>query len=167
MALGLPRLALATLLKTVPGVTEAKKVLFKKMEEELMDLTSTKEPSVLRQSRHDLLPSFEMTDFVEEFKAKAPLTTELLNTLCVSKAKKRKQENGEQVNTVIATIASIMLQNRCPQMSALAYRIGLILRFSGAGQMVSMVLSIILVIPLTELRPLNHITFGILMAGAD
>lgn len=155
MALGLPKLALTALLKTLTGITEAKKLLFKKMEEELMCLTSTKEPSVLRQSRHDLLPSFKMADFVEEIKAKAPLTTELLNTLCVSKAKKRKQENGEQVNTVIATIAAIMLQNRCQQMSALAYRIGLILCFSGGGQMVSIMLSIILVIPLTELPPFN------------
>ena len=137
MALGLPKLALVALLKTSTGITEAKKLLFKEMEEELTGLTSTKEPSVLRQSRHDLLPSFKMADFVEELKAKAPLTTELLTTLCVSKAKKRKQKNGEQVNTVIPTIAAIMLQNLCPQMSALAYRIGLILRFSGAGQMVS------------------------------
>lgn len=130
-------MALLALLKTSTGITEAKKLLLKEMEEELTGLTSTKEPSVLRQSRHDLLPSFKMANFVEELKAKAPLTTELLNTLSVSKAKKRKQKNGEQVNTVIPTIAAIILQNRCPQMSALAYRIGLILRFSGAGQMVS------------------------------
>jgi len=140
MALELPKLALAALLKTSSGITEAKKLLFKEMEEELMGLTSSKEPSVLRQSRHDLSPSFKMADFAEEFKSKAPLTTELLNSLCVSKAKKRKHENGEQVSTVIATIGAIMLQNRCPQMSALAYRIGLILRFSGAGQMVSIML---------------------------
>lgn len=83
MALGLPKLASAALLKTSSGITEAKKLLFKEMEEELMGLTSTKEPSVLRQSRHDLLPSFKMADFAEQFKSKAPLTTELLNSLCL------------------------------------------------------------------------------------
>ena len=116
MALGLPKLALVALLKTSTGISEHKKLLFKEMEEEFTGLTSSKEPSVLRQSRHDLLPSFKMADFVQEFEAKVPLTTELLDTLCVSQAKKRKQKNGEQVNTVIATIAAIMLQtdvHRC------------------------------------------------------
>ena len=154
MALGLPKLAMAALLGTCTDFTKAKKLLFKKMEEEMMDLTSTKEPSVLRQTRHDLLPYFKLADFVAELKAKAPLTTELLYTLCVSKAKKHKQEDGEQVDTAIATIAATMLQKRCVEMSALAYRIGLILRFSGAGQMVSMVI-VNNIIPFTEVPPLG------------
>ena len=103
----------------------------------MLAITPTKEPSLLRQTHHNVLPSFKLAAFDEELKTKAPLTNELLCTLCVSKVKKRKLGNREQVNKVIATIAAIMLQNRCPQISALAHRIGLILRFSGAGQMVN------------------------------
>ena len=37
---------------------------------------------------------------------------------------------------VISTIAAMILHSRCPDLSALAYRIGLIVRFSGAGRTV-------------------------------
>lgn len=84
---------------------------FKKMEQEQLAITSRKEPSVLRQTHHNVLPSLKMAAFVEDLKTKVPFTNERLYTSYVSKAKKHELGNGEQVNNVIATIAAIMLQN--------------------------------------------------------
>ena len=62
MALGLPRLAIAALLNKCTDITDVKNILFK----EMLTITSKKEPSVLRQTHHNVLPSFQLAAFVEE-----------------------------------------------------------------------------------------------------
>lgn len=66
--------------------------------------------------------------------------------MCSSERKKlrdRSEENAANdrkhklIPQVIPTIANMILNSRCSALSAMAYRIGLLVRYSGAGRVVS------------------------------
>ena len=87
---------------------------------------------VLRGTKHDELTKFKLAKFEEEFTEMAPITASVIASLCQS----RRSRRGEADHNVVATVASIVLHSRCPSMSALAYRLGILLRHAGTGTMV-------------------------------
>lgn len=106
---------------------------------ELQTLSSS---NILKNTNPNDLTLFSLKDFEKELIEKAPDTIHMLKIICISKRKQKRNGNLEQressLETVISTIliAAMVLHSRCPELSALAYRIGLIVRFSGAGRMV-------------------------------
>lgn len=109
----------------------------------MQSICSTANPSVLR----DDLIKFNLEDFEKEFSTKAPLTNdELLQILRTSERQKKKQRSAiaevlnaktKRASSVRLTAASLILNCRCPQMSALCTRVGLIVRHAGSGRLVS------------------------------
>ena len=102
--------------------------------------------SVLRNSSPADLTAFRLATFQQELAEKAPESFHLLEVMCCSERKKlrdRSEENAANdsqhrlIPPVIPTIASMILHSRCPALSAMAYRIGLLVRYSGAGRVVS------------------------------
>lgn len=87
---------------------------------------------VLRSTKPDELTRFILAKFDEEFAKMAPITYSVIGSLCLSKRSRR----GEADRIIVATIASVVLQSRCPSMSALAYRIGILLRHAGTTTLV-------------------------------
>ena len=82
----------------------------------------------------------------DELRTKAPVTNDLLDMLCTSSRQKKHKRSGsaevsetraERATSVRLTVASMILYCRCPQLAALSTRIGLIVRHSGSGRMVS------------------------------
>jgi hypothetical protein len=57
------------------------------------------------------------------------LTKDNLQSVCHSKRSRKATCNSN----VISTVGAIILYSRCPQMSALAYRLGFVMRHAGAG----------------------------------
>lgn len=102
-----------------------------KMATECQNICKVNSDSILRASPLD----FDMGKFSAELKAKAPLTTSTLETLCTSKRARKKSSQKRAI--VTSTVAAVILHSRCPEMSAMAYRLGFICRHSGAGTMVS------------------------------
>ena len=139
LALGLPKAACKVLWKN-DARTFLKDLVFKDMDSEIQSLCSTASP-VLRGE----VMQFSLKTFDEEFRNKAPLTNELLELLCTSQSQKKKKRSGgavskrrtEKASAVKSTTASMILNSRCPELSALATRIGLIVRHAGAGRLVS------------------------------
>ena len=116
-----------------------KELVVKQMDDELENLCRKQTNSILRQTKPAELVSFDMSKLVCELEKEAPFVWQVLKSVSSSKNKKRAQKRGDQaqdLTTVCATIAATVLHTRCAEMSALAYRIGLLLRYSGAGGMV-------------------------------
>ena len=102
--------------------------------------------SVLRNSNPTDLTVLRLETFRQELAEKAPQTLDLLEVLCSSERKKLKHKSEENVaddgqhkliSPVIPTIAGMILHSRCSALSAMAYRIGLLIRYSAAGRVVS------------------------------
>ena len=81
------------------------------------------------------LVDFQMGKFIQEIKEKTPLLNKTLQSICCSNNKKRAPDASINLN-VKATITATILHQRCPEMSALAYRTGLVLHHAGAGGLV-------------------------------
>ena len=116
-----------------------KELVVKQMDDELENLCRKQTNSILRQTKPAELVSFDMSKLVCELEKEAPFVWQVLKSVSSSKNKKRAEKRGDQaqdLTTVCATIAATVLHTRCAEMSALAYRIGLLLRYSGAGGMV-------------------------------
>ena len=87
--------------------------------------------------------AFTLEILVNELEKRAPIVWETIQLLSMSKRKKiqarsstKSKENIVNV-PLCATAAAMLLKSRHPEMSALAYRNGLIIRHSGAGSTVS------------------------------
>lgn len=127
-AQGRNKLAYKSLMKLLEAEKTIKDSEINKMNNELQTLSSS-----------SMLKNTNLNDFV-----KAPDTFSMLKIICISK-QKQKRNNLEEFEcsrkTAISTIAAMILHSRCPELSALVYRIGLyIVRFSGAGRMVRLLI---------------------------
>ena len=107
-------------------------LFLKIMDNECHEMCKKSSHSVLKDTGVDGRTSFLLNKFEEEFKCKAPLTTKTLTSVCHSKRSRKATCNSN----VISTVGAIILYSRCPQMSALAYRLGFVMRHAGAGTMV-------------------------------
>ena len=112
------------------------------MDLEMQKFCSSKNPSLLRESNGKELLKFSLEEFDKELRSRAPLTNDLLDILCTStrQKKEKRSHDGEssqakKISAVRQTVASMILN--CPELSALACRVGLIVRHSGAGRSVS------------------------------
>ena len=112
-----------------------KELLIKEMDSELEELCKKRKNSILRQTKAEGLVAFRMEKLVHETEKEIPLN-QLLESLCCSKSSKRASGTSTVDQSVKATIAATILRERCPEMSALAYRTGLILRHTGTGGLV-------------------------------
>lgn len=118
-------------------------LVVKELDEEMERLCKIEENSILRKTNPEDLISFEVQKLIAEIDQEAPFVSQMLKSLCTSKNKKRAERGGRKCHmprnsnhAVVATIGAMILHARCPEMSALAYRIGLVLRYSGAGGIV-------------------------------
>ena len=110
------------------------------IDKESSSLCSEKAPSILRQTKGGDLIKFSEQMLKEEMESRAPT---LYGCLCSSasstKTKKKEQDgNGNRKSEVpVVVAASILLRQRCPQMSAIAYRFSIgVLWHSGAKKQV-------------------------------
>lgn len=106
------------------------------MYNELEELCKKKKNSILRQTKPEELLAFRIEKFTQEIEQQTPLMNEFLQSSCCSNSTKRASKNATPNPCIKATIAAAILRQRCPEMSAMAYRTGLILRHAGTGRMV-------------------------------
>ena len=139
LALGLNKTAFNTAMKNKELSCLLIELVFKLIDDECEALCRKDSESILRCSTPAALVELKLRDLKNEFSLKAPLLTKLLSQLCTSKRTKVSPNNKSEVRVdelIVPTVASVVLRARCPEMSALAYRLGLILRHSGAGTLV-------------------------------
>ena len=141
LALDLPKAACKVLWNS-KARTDIKDILMSSMDLEMQKFCSSKNPSLLRESNGKELLKFSLEEFDKELRSQAPLTNDLLDILCTStrQKKEKRSHDGEssqakKIPAVRQTVASMILN--CPELSALACRVGLIVRHSGAGRSVS------------------------------
>jgi hypothetical protein len=117
--------------------------VYRDINKESSSLCSDKKPSILKQTKANDLIKFSEKRCEEELAERAPMLYGCLDS-CVASTKKRsktKDENGNKLSRIstapIAFAASILLRQRCPQMSAIAYRFSIgVLWHSGAKKQV-------------------------------
>ena len=118
----------------------AREHVIKEMELEFQSLTGVK-GSLLQDSSPEGLLSFILDYLSSELKDRAPIVWQMLGVLSTSKRQKAKAKQQKQEPTMnfqlCATVVAMLLKCRHPEMSALAYRNGLILRYSGTGNTVN------------------------------
>lgn len=144
LALGLPRAACRVMWES-KAKSDIKDILISHLDSELQSLCSAKERSVLSDTSCQQLLHFSLERFDNEFRSKAPVTNDILDCLCTSsRQKKAKRTTGkcserimQKILCVKSMVASMLLNCRCPSLSALSSQIGLIVRHSGAGRTVS------------------------------
>lgn len=102
--------------------------------QECQDICSVKEPSMLRKCDPKSLSSFSAEDFATELKQRAPTFHSCLEASMTIK----KDLNKNKLSVPPLTMAaSVLLRQRCPQMSAMAYRYSIgVLWHSGAKKQV-------------------------------
>ena len=99
------------------------------------------------------LVAFRMETLAHEIEKEISLLSQILESLCCSKSSRRASGTSTVDQNVKATIAATILHKRCPEMSALAYRTGLVLRHTGAGGLVHLgfVAIVLLIGPLLDM----------------
>lgn len=113
--------------------------MIKEIDNELEELCKKKTNSVLRQTKPEELLKFKIEKLTQEIEQKTPLLNQTLQSICSSKRASSKVDL-----CVKATIAASILHERCPDMSAMGNRTGLVLCHSGAGDMVLFTSSIVI-----------------------
>lgn len=105
-------------------------------------LCSQKQPSILRKTKAKQLQEFSERK-CEELKTRAPTLHGCIRSVTTSSKKRRKIEKGsnndEQNDAAPISLAAsiVLLKQRCPQTSAIAYRFSLgVLWHSGAKKQV-------------------------------
>lgn len=143
MSLGLPTQAYKLLLNIPEAKEIVKQSVINIFNDELKGLASS---SILKCTSPSQLIEFSLDKFVAELTEKAPETFHLLEVLCTSERKKARRKSQRNVSmeeeqacipVVIPTLASMIMHSRCSYLSAVAYRIGLLVKYSGAGRTVS------------------------------
>ena len=136
LSLGLFGTACKTMMHTSELSNSIKELLIKEMDQEIEELCKKRNNSILRQTKAEGLVAFRMEKLVHEIEKEIPLLNQILENLCCSKSNKRASGTPTVDQNVKATIAATILRERCPEMSALAYRTGLVLRHTGTGGLV-------------------------------
>lgn len=144
LALGVPKSACRVMWNS-KAKSHMKDIFITYLDSELQTLCSTTNNSVLRESNGEELLQFSLERFDSELQSKVPITNEVLECLCTSsRQKKEKRANGEMSERTVKKtlliklmVASMLLNCRYPRLSALSSRIGLIVRYSRVGRMVS------------------------------
>lgn len=135
-ALGLESTVCKTIMLNPDLSKTVKKLVIKEMDNELEELCKKKKNSILRQTKPEELLAFKIETFTQEIEQQTPLMNEFLQSSCCSNSKNRASTNSTPNPCIKATIEAAILRQRCPEMSAMAYRTGLILRHAGTGRMV-------------------------------
>ena len=144
LALGIPKAACNVMWNSM-SKSDMKDILISHLDSELQTLCATKSKSVLSETSGQKLLDFSLEKFDIELRSNAPLTNDILDCLCTSSRQKKKMRTTEQfsesmlqkISCVKLMVASMLLNCRCPSLSALSSTIGLIVRHSGAGRTVS------------------------------
>ena len=123
-ALGLESTACKTIMLNPDLSKTVKKLVIKEMDNELEELCKKKKNSILRQTKPEELLAFKIEKFTQEIEQQTPLMNEFLQSSCCSNSKKRASKNATPNPCIKATIAAAILRQRCPEMSAMAYRTG-------------------------------------------
>ena len=129
-----------TACKTMMHITELsniiKELVIKEVDNELEGLCKNQTKSILRQTKAKELVGFKTAKLTQEIEKEMPILNQILQSICCSNNRKRASGTSAVDPNVKATIAATILRERCPEMSALAYRTGLVLRHTGAGGLV-------------------------------
>ena len=110
-------------------------IVFKSIDTECQGLCKKENASILRRISTANLVDLKLENLKGELCLKAPMLTKVLLIICKSKRSKSKSQ-GRVDEVVVPTVASIILHSQSPEMSALVYRLDLILRHAGAGTLV-------------------------------
>ena len=135
LVLGMNKTAFNTAMKIEELACQLTEIVFKLIDAECQGLCKKENASILRHISPADLVELKLEKLKGELCLKAPMLTKLLSNICKSKRSKSKSQVRVD-EEVVPTVASVILYSRCPEMSALAYRLGLILRHAGAGTLV-------------------------------
>ncbi|PFX13265.1 hypothetical protein AWC38_SpisGene22668 [Stylophora pistillata] len=107
--------------------------IYVEINKESSALCSTKDPSILRKTKASDLIEFSDSTCEEELKGKAPILYGCLYNVASDYTKKENERKKARLAAPISLATSILVKQRCPQMSAIAYRFALgVLWDSGA-----------------------------------
>ena len=112
-----------------------KGLLIKEMDSEMEEICNKNTTAFYAKQRHRAV-RVQIENFGKEIEEETPLFNQILQSICCSNNKKRASTSSSPNTCVKATIAAAILRERCPEMSAMAYGTGLVLRHAGAGGMV-------------------------------
>lgn len=115
--------------KIKPLKVEVTKCFLRQLSTECADLTSKKNPSILRKSTTEDIRRFELKKVCEELKERAPLYYAVLLTSAVSN--RRKDSDTIDFLPSVAVAGSILLRERCMFLNATQVMMAMVLKFSG------------------------------------
>ena len=133
LALGSYETACKTAMKTLILKNILQDLFVKTMDNECREMCKASNGSLLKKIGATELANFKLSDFCEELRTNAPMTAKTLTSLCQSRRSRKEICDPN----IISTIGAIILYSRCPDMSALSYRLGFLLRHAGAAWYVS------------------------------
>ena len=108
--------------------------------DEVSEVVRVKNPSILSKTNCDDLLVLKNEDVVEELQKRAPLLYLVLKNSVISRRRRKKIKDGhvkDQSHCALAMAFGILMKMRSPTLSALAYRVSLVLHHSGAKKRVS------------------------------
>lgn len=120
LAFGLPNTACKILWESDAKIY-LKEILVSHMDHEMQSFCSTSDPSILREytRQDDDRTHFSLQKFEEEICTKAPLTNDVLKSLCLSSRQKKSDTHASKtrINKALCvklTVCSMILKCRCP-----------------------------------------------------
>lgn len=111
-----------------------------KILDEVSEVVSVKNPSILSKTNCEDLLSLKNEDVVSELQKRAPVLYIALKNSVISRRRRKKIKEGQVKDQSLCTLAmafGILMKMRSPTLSALAYRSSLVLHHSGAKKRVS------------------------------
>ena len=103
-------------------------------------VVAVKNPSLLSKTNCEDLVKLKNEAVIDEMQKRAPLLYHVLKAAVTSRQRKKKIKEGQEHKTCLqglAMVYAILMRMRSPTLSALAYRISMVLHHSGAKKRVS------------------------------
>ena len=105
----------------------------------MSEVVGLKNPSILSKTNCDNLLVLKNEDIVDELQKRAPVLYLVLKNSVISRRRRKKIKDGHVKDQSLCTIAmafGTLMKMRSPILSALAYRVSLVLHHSGAKKKV-------------------------------
>eukprot|EP00112_Aurelia_sp_Birch-Aquarium-sp1_P016963 Seg389.2 transcript_id=Seg389.2/GoldUCD/mRNA.D3Y31 product="hypothetical protein" protein_id=Seg389.2/GoldUCD/D3Y31 len=107
--------------------------------DEVSEVVRVKRPSILLMTNCDDLLRLRNEDVVDELQKRAPMLYLVLKNSVISRRRRKKIKDGNVKDQSLCSVAmafGILMKMRSPTLSALAYRVSLVLHHSGAKKKV-------------------------------
>lgn len=103
---------------------------------ESIEMCSRKKPSVLSSTKPASIISLKDSVVVKELEERAPTLYRILKTVASGKSRKSAKKNEDKVTHALSFAISVLFRCRSPYMSAISYRLSILLWHGGAEKQV-------------------------------